>query len=311
MKQLRQWLTLLCLLPWVLAATVACAHESLPASLMLQETSSKVFDVRWRVPQMTAIPLDIRPRFPQDCRALGEPEVQPSPGARLVTWTLRCDGGLRDGAVLAFDGLPSSLVDVVVRVAYADGRVESYVARPRESTVVLGAAPTPRATTQGYLLLGVEHILSGTDHLLFVLCLILLVPGLRTLLVTITAFTLAHSLTLAMAALDVVRVSQAPVEATIALSILFLARELVRTGDGAGLARRRPWAVALVFGLLHGFGFASALAQVGLPPDDIPLALAGIGIRIEDDVRVTENGCDIFTTAPKTVAEIEEVMRRD
>jgi hydrogenase/urease accessory protein HupE len=147
--------------------------------------------------------------------------------------------------------------------------------------VTLGLARVGPIATPGYLLLGVEHILGGIDHLLFVLCLILLVPDLWGLLKTITAFTLAHSLTLALAAFDVVRVPQPPVEATIALSILFLARELARPGGEDGVASRRPWLVAFVFGLLHGFGFASALAQVGLPADDVPLALLLFNAGVE------------------------------
>ena len=280
---------LLLLLLLAAAAGVSHGHENLPASLILQEQSSGVFDVRWRIPQTQGAAPEVMPVFPGDCASLSSPVEVAAPGARLRQWQVRCAQDLRGGARIAFAGLSLAMIDVIARVAYLDGEAETRIARTREPEVqfgqVGGQGEAQRGglapTVSGYFALGVKHILSGIDHLLFVLCLILLVPNVLALFKTITAFTLAHSLTLALAALGVVHVPRPPIEATIALSILFLARELARRDAGDGMAARRPWAVALAFGLLHGFGFAGALSEVGLPPGDIPMALLLFNLGVE------------------------------
>ena len=259
----------------------ATAHENLPASLMLQEVEARVFEVRWRVPQTQGAVPDVMAQLPDDCQNRASPTLQATTGARLTVWSAHCAKGLRDGAEITIAGLAATRIDAVVRVAYLDGTSQSLVARPSNPFVKLVPVRGDPLAAPGYLLLGIEHILGGIDHLLFVLCLILLVPDLWGLLKTITAFTLAHSLTLALAALGFVQMPQAPVEATIALSILFLARELARQNGTQGVALRRPWIVAFAFGLLHGFGFASALAEVGLPTDDVPLALLLFNAGVE------------------------------
>ncbi|TXH87012.1 MAG: HupE/UreJ family protein [Rhodoferax sp.] len=272
---------------WALALLWACAgmahsHESLPASLLLQERAQGVFDMQWRLPATQGGALALEPVFPQDCQLLGEPVLHAAPGARLRMGALRCENGLRNGALVRFEGLPMTLVDVLVRVDYADGTQSTAIAHPRDPQVVLGARGAEAPAVSEFLLLGVEHILSGIDHLLFVLCLVLLVPTWQRLVPTITAFTLAHSLTLGLATLGWVHVPGAPVEACIALSILFLARELVLRRRGQeGATTRYPWAVAFVFGLLHGFGFAGALSEVGLPQGDIPAALLLFNLGVE------------------------------
>lgn len=259
----------------------AWAHENLPASLLLQENSVGVFEVRWRVPQVQGVAPEVRPIFPSECIALTAPAEVASPGSRLLQWQMKCRTGLRGAVSIRFEGLALTMVDVLVRVAYRDGNHVSAIARTREPEVTLGAAPAEALAVSGYFGLGVEHILTGIDHLLFVLCLMLLVPNLASLLKTITAFSLAHSITLALAAMNWVQVPQAPVEATIALSILFLARELARPKRLDAMAFQRPWAVAFAFGLLHGFGFAGALAEVGLPHSDVPLALLLFNLGVE------------------------------
>lgn len=269
--------TLLACLWW---SSVA-AHENLPASLLLEEVEPQVFEARWRVPQTQGVVPDVTVQFPEDCQLRTAPVERAIPGARLTVWSVHCAAGLRNGAAISIAGLATPQIEAVVRVAYLDGRSESQVARPSRPVVTLGVARGEPIAVPGYLLLGVAHIAGGTDHLLFVLCLILLVPGLWNLLKTITAFTLAHSLTLALAALGFVRIPQAPVEATIALSILFLARELARPDGRSGVASHQPWLVAWVFGLLHGFGFASALSEVGLPDGDVPLALLLFNVGVE------------------------------
>ena len=279
---MKTWWTawLLAALHWMPAGQ-ARAHESLPASLILQEQSPQVFAVRWRIPQTQGVAPKITPALPIDCIALAPPEARTAPAALLQFWEVRCATGLGQGASIGFDGLPLTLMDVVVRVTYGDGRSESHIARARQPVVVLGQAPAQALSVASYFGLGMKHILMGADHLLFVLCLILLVPDLRALLKTVTAFTLAHSITLALSALQVVQVPQAPVEATIALSILFLARELVCRRRGRNVTLQSPWIVAFVFGLLHGFGFAGALAEVGLPAGDIPGALLLFNLGVE------------------------------
>jgi uncharacterized membrane-anchored protein YitT (DUF2179 family) len=144
------------------------------------------------------------------------------------------------------------------------------------------AAPDRLEVGRTYLVLGVEHILLGIDHLLFVLGLLFLVGSWRRLVATVTAFTVAHSITLAAATLGWVHVAQAPIEATIALSVMFVAAEILHAAQGKpGLAARAPWVVAFVFGLLHGFGFAGALRGVGLPEKDVPLALLMFNVGVE------------------------------
>ena len=271
---------------WVFAlAGLGCAaawsHESLPASLLLHETAANEFSVDWRIPQTQGPAPEVQPVFPDDCVAQSAPLAQTTPSAKRFQWKVRCSKGLRTDATVAFTGLSVTLVDALVRVTYLDGHSESQVARPRTPSVMLGASAPQGQEISAYFRLGVAHILAGIDHLLFVLCLILLVPSLAGLLKTVTAFTLAHSLTLALAALGVVHVAQPPVEAMIALSILFLARELARKDAGAGMAVRRPWAVAFVFGLLHGFGFAGALSDIGLPQSAIASALFLFNVGVE------------------------------
>lgn len=273
----RLWLASL-----LLGLGAASAHESLPASLMLQERSPGVFDVQWRLPDTQGVVPDVRPVFPDTCTTHSAPVERASPGARLSLWQLACSTGLHGGAHVRFEGLPLTLVDVLVHVAYADGTQWTAIAHPRAPEVALSSRTPNALAVSEYLLLGVEHILTGADHLLFVLCLVLLVPGRRRLLQTITAFTLAHSLTLGLAALGWVRVPAAPVEACIALSILFLARELVLLQAGRPVgAAPHPAVLAFLFGLLHGLGFAGALSQVGLPAGDVLAALLLFNLGVE------------------------------
>jgi hydrogenase/urease accessory protein HupE len=194
---------------------------------------------------------------------------------------VRRTGGL-SGQAIAIDGLAGSAADVLVRVERIDG--SSQVARPLPGRpwFTIEEAASPLEVAKTYTLLGIEHILVGFDHLLFVLALLFLVRGPRRILLTITAFTVAHSFTLAAATLDVVSLPGPPVEATIALSIVFLAREMATSlGGRPGLTERYPWIVAFVFGLLHGLGFAGVLAEIGLPQHAIPTALLCFNIGVE------------------------------
>ena len=179
-------------------------------------------------------------------------------------------------------GLQGTITDVLVRMQTHDGVVSTALVRPSRPYFDIAATPGSATVATAYLVHGIEHILLGYDHLLFVLALILIVPKLRVLVTTVTAFTLAHSITLALATLGFVHAPVPPTEAAIALSILLLACEIMRSSSGQpSFTARWPWFVAFAFGLLHGFGFASALAEVGLPKGDIPLALFAFNVGVE------------------------------
>ena len=202
-------------------------------------------------------------------------------GTAVLRWRIQVAGGL-DGRAVTFPELPTTRVDLLVRLARADGTVQLARVLPVDPRFVVTASPGTFEVVQTYTVLGIEHILTGFDHLLFVLALLILVDGVRRLVATITAFTLAHSITLALASLGVLHLPGPPVEASIALSIVFVAGEIMHARQGnPGLTQRYPWIVAFTFGLLHGLGFASALAQVGLPPLSIPVALLFFNVGVE------------------------------
>lgn len=271
---------LLLMLVLLLGSRALLAHESLPASLLLVEQQPQEFSVSWRVPALQGgAALDITPQFPADCQVLQRTPARMAASSLISESRLHCSDGLR-AAVIGFDGMAPTLINALVRVQYLDGHSLTRIASPAEPQVRLEREQQQTVDLAGYFGLGVEHILSGLDHLLFVFCLILLVRAPLALVKTITAFTLAHSITLAAATLGYVQVPGAPVEASIALSIVFLAAELRRPA-GQGLVSRRPWLVAFCFGLLHGLGFAGALNAVGLPQGDIPLALLLFNLGVE------------------------------
>jgi hydrogenase/urease accessory protein HupE len=262
-------------------ATPARAHEVRPAYLELRELPSGELEVLWKTPTMGERRLAIAPVLSGATEELTPVATRVNDNAAVRTWRLRLLEPLR-GRSLHVDGLTATMTDVLVRVEFADGT--SWVTRltPQAPQVAIPARQGTGSVALTYAALGVEHILFGVDHLLFVLALLLITRGTRRLLLTITAFTVAHSITLALATLGLVAVPQAPVEAVIALSIVFVAAEIVRARRGAeGLAARAPWIVAFGFGLLHGFGFAGALAQIGLPQGQIPWALFFFNVGVE------------------------------
>ncbi len=274
--------TLACLLLAAVSATPAAAHDARPAYLEITEQDAGRFDIVWKVPRRGERVLPLRIVLPENCTDLAPPGRYLQPGAAIMRRTVDCGAGGMQGKEVAIDGLSGSLTDALVRVSLLSGQTQTVILRPDNPRVTIAAQQSARDVLGAYIVLGWEHILFGIDHLLFVLGLLLIVRGVGLLIKTITAFTLAHSVTLGLAALGFVRVPQAPVEAVIALSILFLATELVKQRRGeTGMAERYPWFVALCFGLLHGFGFAGALSAVGLPQTDIPLALFGFNIGVE------------------------------
>src|SRR4029079_1476866 len=265
-----------------LAASATFADVYRPAYLELREVDADRYDVLWKVPaQGEDLRLAIDVRFPAGTVDVDSHRVTVVADARLERWTIERPAGLV-GARIEIVGRAAGVTDVRARVERLDGT--SQVASLPAGHAAFTVLPSPglAQTARTYLALGVEHILGGLDHFLFVLWVLLIVGEFRRIALTITAFTVAHSITLAAATLGVVHVPQPPVEAAIALSIVFVAVEIVRGLRGErGLTARAPWVVAFTFGLLHGFGFAGALAEIGLPQRAIPLALFTFNIGVE------------------------------
>ena len=252
-----------------------------PAYLELRETGENHYDVMWKVPAQGDARLAIEVVFPPGTIQVAPPRRLMSSSAYVEHWQVIRPEGLA-GQTLSIDGLAGGVTDVIVRVERADGTSQvEHLLPQRPQFTVKGTTGTAQIAWS-YFVLGVEHILGGVDHLLFVLALLLIVHGGRRIVATITAFTLAHSLTLVAATLGWVHVPGPPVEAMIALSIVFVAVEVVQGLRGRpSLTARAPWVVAFCFGLLHGFGFAGALAEVGLPQTSIPVALLLFNVGVE------------------------------
>ena len=265
----------------LLFAVTAGAHEVRPGYLQLNETTTDQFDVLWKVPARGDLRLGIYALLPDDCEATSRVVTRSVGGSFTDTWSVLCPSGL-EGGTIYIDGLAATLTDVLVQITLLDETSRVSRLTSAAPSFVVPAAPTWTQTAVTYLGLGVEHILLGIDHLLFVLALLLLVRGWRQVLITITAFTGAHSITLAAATLGWVHVPQSPVEAVIALSIVLVAAEIVHREQGrSSLAQQWPWVIAFTFGLLHGFGFAGALNEIGLPQQAIPLSLLFFNIGVE------------------------------
>lgn len=257
------------------------AHEMRPGYLRVEQVSTETFNTYWRVPARGELRLGIYLEMPGNCIADGGIMTWTDGAAYVDQATYQCDGGLV-GRTIRIQGLASLMTDALARVERLDGTEQVVRLSPSQNSFVVTEAEGWRQVASAYFALGVEHILLGIDHLLFVLALLLLVPSLRMLFWTITAFTLAHSLTLAGATLGFVSIPQQPVEAVIALSILFVAMEIIHVRQGRpGITRRWPWLVAFIFGLLHGFGFAGALGEIGLPEHAIPLSLLFFNVGVE------------------------------
>ena len=260
-------------------ASVAGADEYRPAYLEIRQTDVEAFDVLWKVPALGDKRLGLHVRFPPDVRVTSPKRGELVNRAFLERYSISHADRL-DGVEIAIEGLSSAATDVLVRIERQDGSslVERLAAA--NPSLVVGEAPTRMGVARTYTLFGIEHILEGLDHLLFVACLVLIARTTRRILVTITGFTIAHSITLSLAALDIVKLPIPPIEAVIALSIVFLAREIALHRRDT-LVWRYPIAVSGTFGLLHGFGFAAALGEIGLPQSEIPAALLAFNVGVE------------------------------
>jgi len=260
----------------------AFAHDARPAYLEISQTSPARYDLLWRTPVLSGMRLPVVLTLPEGVRNVTEPHTQELSDSLVERRVIEAPDSLA-GKRIEFTGLQGTIADVLVRVQLANGDTTTTLVRPSQPWVEIPASPDGALAIAGaFVGHGIEHILGGYDHLLFVFALILIVGNTRALVWTITAFTLAHSITLALATLDVVHVPGPPVEAAIAFSILLLASEIVRTRRGeSSLTARWPWVIAFCFGLLHGFGFAGALSEIGLPRGDIPLALFAFNVGVE------------------------------
>ena len=267
-------------LAMALASIAAFAHEIRPAYLELREDKPGEFSVLWKTPMLGDARLALEPEFSGDAKAMTPVTARTPPGAAIQEWTLYAPT-LR-GQTLRIRGLEDSMTDALVRIEFADGTAWVQRLTAQDPSAIIPMRQSGWSVAGVYFKLGVEHILTGVDHLLFVLALLIITGGGWKLVKTVTAFTIAHSITLAVATLGFVHVPLPPLNAAIALSILFLGPEIVRTWRGeTSFTIRHPWVVAFAFGLLHGFGFASGLSAIGLPQGDIPLALLMFNLGVE------------------------------
>jgi hydrogenase/urease accessory protein HupE len=260
----------------------AGAHEFRVGYLQLTETAQAQYAVLWKLPMLgDEQRMQLQVQLPEHCERLGEPRLSLAGQALSERWQVHCAGGLR-GSSLAVAGLGGSAFDVLLQVRHLDGSEQSARLTAAAPTLQLALKPGLWEVAGSYFVLGIEHILGGLDHLLFVFALLLIVKGTGRLVATISAFTLAHSITLSLATFGLFNLPGPPVEAAIALSIVFVAAEILRVQrGGTSLTARAPWLVAFAFGLLHGLGFAGALQEVGLPQDGIALALLCFNLGVE------------------------------
>jgi hydrogenase/urease accessory protein HupE len=266
---------------WLAGAPAGYAHALEPGYLEISPISGATYRVFWRIPDVSGRPMPIEARLPESCTERLPPSPRHDGTAWIAPWTSDCPGGLR-GAEISIIGLENTRTDVLVRYELEEGQIRTERLTPARPAFKVAEDPGAFSVLGTYVPLGVKHILEGFDHLLFVFALLLLIPDRWRLFGAITAFTVAHSITMAVATLGLVTLPGPPVEAVIALSIMFVASELVLRRDGAPrLSERNPWIVSFSFGLLHGFGFAGALKEIGLPDTDIPLALLSFNLGVE------------------------------
>jgi len=260
----------------------AAAHESQPGTLEIKQLAADRYDVIWKAPIYYGRPHPARLQMPENWKDIVQPTQRRMTDSIVFRWVVDVGSKKIEGTVIRFPGLESTTTDVYVRLTRLDSTMMTAVVRPTKPFVELRGERSWYATAGEYIGLGFNHILLGVDHLLFVLGLLLIVQGRMMLFKTITSFTVAHSITLAIATLGFASVPLPPLNAAVALSILFLGPEIVRSWRGqTSLTIRYPWIVAFVFGLLHGFGFASGLSTTGMPKAELPWALLSFNIGVE------------------------------
>ncbi|PSL18037.1 HupE/UreJ family protein [Shimia abyssi] len=269
------------LLTLVALPRLADAHALQPGYLDISRITGDSYRVFWRKPDVKGSPMAIDPALPETCTPVSGPEPRSDGAAWVSTWVAECPGGFA-GKTIGITGLENTQTDVLVRYVDTTETTRSQRLTPDKTIFTVPENPSAFDVIATYLPLGVEHILGGIDHLLFVFALLLLIRDRWRLIGAITAFTIAHSITMAAATLGWVALPGPPVEAIIALSIMFVASELIQRKPGQErLSERFPWSVSFTFGLLHGFGFAGALREIGVPQTDVPLALLSFNLGVE------------------------------
>lgn len=264
------------------SVTPVHADEIRPALLDIKEQNTGLFTVTWKVPMRGDRVLAITPVLPGSLKLLGTPTVQITPGAQIQQASYKNNTTSLTGQRIMIEGLVAVQTDVLLLIQLQDGTQYSSILRPSSPEYIIPLQASKLQVASDYWRLGTIHILEGVDHLSFVFALLLIVTGLGQLLKAVTAFTLAHSITLALATLGLVNLPAAPTEAIISLSILFLATEIIHKHNGQlSLTEKYPWVIAFTFGLFHGLGFAGALSEIGVPQNEVPLALLMFNIGVE------------------------------
>ncbi|MGI9327887.1 MAG: HupE/UreJ family protein [Pseudomonadales bacterium] len=302
---LRHWLGLVT----VVLATAAEAHDARPNYVQITETDPGTFSVSWKVPASMpggALPYPI---LPPDCHAERQPAWQQAGGEFVGQQLFRCEQSLSGRQVGIEFPLVNPSLSTLYKIRLASGEEHIRILKPSETEWIVPNAEDRLAVATEYTWLGIEHIWIGLDHLLFVACLLFIARTPRRLLITITGFTVAHSITLALSALDLVRIPTPPVEAAIALSVVFMAWEIVK-GDERALTNRYPVAVSSSFGLLHGFGFAAVLRDIGLPQTELPTALLffNVGVEVGQILFVTALLVGFYLLRPALVAVLRSAQ---
>ena len=278
-NSLRQvWRVVLVFIASLTISTTALAHEVRPALVQINQTAPGSYQVTWKQPVVGDMAVRMVPHLSSGVLDKPVTTEEISPAFRIRTWDVK-DGAPLDGQTLTIEGLKETVTDVLVRITPTQGTEINTVIHPSEAAYRIVLSGPAGMAVPAYLRLGIEHILTGFDHLMFVLGLLLLIGTSWRIVKAVTAFTVAHSLTLALAALGFVKFPTAIIEALVALSIVFVASELLISKDT--LTRRRPWLIAFVFGLLHGLAFAGALSNIGLPPHAEPQALFLFNVGVE------------------------------
>ncbi len=278
-NSLRQvWRVVLVFIASLTISTTALAHEVRPALVQINQTAPGSYQVTWKQPVVGDMAVRMVPHLSSGVLDKPATTEEISPAFRIRTWDVK-DGAPLDGQTLTIEGLKDTVTDVLVRITPTQGTEINTVIHPSEAAYRIVLSGPAGMAVPAYLRLGIEHILTGFDHLMFVLGLLLLIGTSWRIVKAVTAFTVAHSITLALAALGIVKFPTAIIEALVALSIVFVASELLSSKDT--LTRRRPWLIAFVFGLLHGLAFAGALSNIGLPPHAEPQALFLFNVGVE------------------------------
>lgn len=297
---------MLALMLALVAAFPVAADTLRPGYIEWTETSAQRWRLVWQLPVQPDTDATIRPTLPTICSFTGDTERNISAAAVISRAEVTCSADVA-GASIGLRGLEQTQTDVIVRIAPLGGPVQTLRLTPAQPTTVIAAQPGRWQVAGSYFRLGIGHIVLGYDHLLFVLAFVLLLDGVWRIAAAVTAFTIAHSITLAGSILGVVGLPAAPVESVIALSILFLATEILKKQPGAPrLSERAPWIVAFAFGLLHGFGFAGALSEIGLPEDEVPMALLAFNLGVEaGQIAIVLTGAALLTLLRRFAARLE------